>query len=69
MNPGVVSLADLMETGGHNKRGEPDFATLCRSHSSLLGITLSVKLRVVQAFNLKKTITLFTNTNEMTGQP
>lgn len=42
-----------------------DFTKLCSAHSGALGIVLSVKLRVVEAFNLKETIQNYPNTKSM----
>lgn len=46
----------------------PDFEALRAGHSGLLGVVLSIKLRAVKAFNLRETIELFPNTDEMTGK-
>jgi hypothetical protein len=50
------------------KRGQADFDTLAGGHSGLLGIVLSIKLRTVQAFNLRETVELFPNAKAMTGK-
>jgi|GEM_PF-2987740 len=46
----------------------PDFETLRGGHSGLLGVVVSIKLRAVQAFNLRETIDLFTDTTAMQGK-
>lgn len=47
---------------------DPDFADLVGGHSGLLGIVLKMEIRVVEAFNLKETIKLFSDTKEMSGK-
>ncbi len=46
----------------------PDFQTLCAAHSGFLGVILSVKMRAVKAYNLRETIAVFHNTEEMKGK-
>ncbi|QMT59290.1 FAD-binding protein [Legionella sp. PC997] len=46
----------------------PDFHTLRAAHSGFLGVILSVKMRAVQAYNLRETIAVFHNTEEMKGK-
>lgn len=46
----------------------PDFKTLCGAHSGLLGVVLSIKIRVVEAFNLRETIDVFASAQEMKYQ-
>ncbi|WED44327.1 FAD-binding protein [Legionella cardiaca] len=42
-----------------------DFATLCSAHSGALGIVLGMKLKTVEAFNLKETIHNFSTVEKM----
>lgn len=63
-----IKVCDMDGVIREINRDHPDFIVLRGGHSGLLGIVLSIQLRVVQAFNLRETITLFTDTKEMTGQ-
>lgn len=44
---------------------DPDFATLCSAHSGALGIVLSMKMKAVEAFNLKETVHTFADAKAM----
>lgn len=63
-----IKICDMDGTIREITKDHPDFATLIGGHSGLLGIILSMKIRAVQAFNLRETIELFPNTKEMKGK-
>ncbi|KTD08243.1 FAD-binding protein [Legionella jamestowniensis] len=44
---------------------DPDFLTLCSAHSGALGIVLSMKMKAVEAFNLKETVYNFPDVKTM----
>lgn len=49
-------------------REHKDFAALCGAHSGMLGVVLSMNLKVVEAFNLKETISNFPDVKTMGPQ-
>ena len=63
-----ITVCDMDGNIREINRDHPDFAVLVGGHSGLLGIVLSIKLRAVQAFNLRETIDLFATTKEMAGK-
>jgi L-gulonolactone oxidase len=63
-----VKICDINGTIRDIDKEHPDFCTLMGGHSGLLGIILSMQLRVVKAFNLRETIDLFHNSKDMTGR-
>lgn len=68
---GLIESIKVCDMDGNIRkitRDHPDFALLAGGHSGLLGIILSMKLRVVEAFNLCETVELFPNTNAMSGK-
>lgn len=68
---GLIESMRICDMDGNIReisRGDPDFETLCGAHCGLLGVIISVKMRAVEAFNLRETITLFTNTGAMQGK-
>ncbi|MBI2785835.1 MAG: L-gulono-gamma-lactone oxidase, partial [Legionella longbeachae] len=63
-----IRVCDIDGTIRELNRDHKDFDTLCSAHSGFLGVVLSVKLRAVQAFNLRETVVMFHNTQEMKGK-
>ncbi|WP_412758267.1 FAD-binding protein [Legionella bozemanae] len=63
-----IKVCDMDGTIRELTPDHPDFQTLRAAHSGFLGVVLSVKMRAVKAYNLRETITLFHNTEEMKGK-
>ncbi|MCW8469851.1 L-gulono-gamma-lactone oxidase [Fluoribacter gormanii] len=63
-----IRVCDMDGTIRELTPDHPDFQTLCAAHSGFLGVILSVKMRVVKAYNLRETIAVFHNTEEMNGK-
>ncbi|CAM2916002.1 L-gulono-gamma-lactone oxidase [Legionella steigerwaltii] len=63
-----IRVCDLDGTIRELTPDHPDFETLCAANSGFLGIILSVKIRAVKAFNLRETVDVFHNTEEMKGK-
>lgn len=60
-----IKVIDLLGTVRELTPKNPDFTHLRGAHSGLLGVVISIQLRVVAAFNLKETIELFHDASAM----
>ncbi|KTD66806.1 L-gulono-gamma-lactone oxidase [Legionella steelei] len=68
---GLVESITICDVDGNIREltpDNPDFETLRAANSGFLGVILSVKIRAVQAFNLRETVAVFHNTEEMKGK-
>ncbi|TAL59510.1 MAG: FAD-binding protein, partial [Legionella sp.] len=65
---GLIESFEVCDMDGNLREitsTDPDFQVLSGAHSGLLGVVTSIKIRAVEAYNLKETIRLFSNVSDM----